>query len=112
MITENFMSGGINYTIKIGQNKMENWSLLDLSEPDNIWFHLSNAPSPYVVLLTNQDIRKIPKNVLYRCGILCKSRSSSKKDNNSLINYTYIKNVGKGTRVGEAIIDCVKVLRV
>lgn len=112
MITENFMSGGINYTIKIGQNKMENWLLLDLSEPDNIWFHLSNAQSPYVVLLTNQDIREIPKNVLYRCGILCKSRSSSKKDNNSLINYTYIKNVHKGAHVGEAIIDKAKVLRV
>ena len=112
MITENFMSCGNNYTIKIGQNKNENWSLLDTSEPNDVWFHLADAPSPYVVLIANQDIRKIPKNVLYRCGILCKSRSSSKKENNSLINYTYIKNVGKGTRVGEAIIDCVKVLRV
>ena len=112
MITETFMSCGVNYTIRIGQNKNENWKLLDISEPDNIWFHLADAPSPYVVLATNKDICEIPKNVLYRCAILCKTRSSSKKENNSLINYTYIRNVHKGTHTGEAIIEKNKVLRV
>lgn len=112
MITETFTSCGINYTIKIGQNKMENWALLDISEPDNIWFHLMDVPSPYVVLVTDKDIREIPKNVLYRCGILCKTRSSSKKLNNSKVNYTYVRNVHKGTYVGEAIINNVKVFRV
>ena len=112
MITEVFTSCGNSYTIKIGQNRKENWTLLDMSEPDNVWFHLADAPSPYVVLVTDQVIREIPKNVIYRCGILCKSRSSSKKENNSNVNYTYIKNVIKGTHEGEAIISKFKVLRI
>ena len=62
MIIETFISCGANYTIKIGQNKMDNWSLLETSEPDNLWFHLADAPSPYVVLVTNLDIREIPKD--------------------------------------------------
>ena len=38
MITENYMSGLDIYQIKIGQNKSENWHLLDNSDENNINF--------------------------------------------------------------------------
>ena len=112
MITEYFINNGKTYTIYIGQNKTENWLLLDTSEPNNIWFHLADAPSPYVILNTNVNLDEIPKSVLYRCGILCKLRSSSKKHNNCYVNYTYIKNVNKGKHIGEVIITNYKNIRV
>ena len=32
--------GNIKYTIKIGQNAKENWTLIDNSEPFDLWFHV------------------------------------------------------------------------
>jgi len=112
MITENLMIGLDRYTIRIGQNKQENWKLLDNSQPNNIWFHLIDRPSPYVVLDTSSNINQIPRNVLHRCGILCKMRSSSRSENNCFVHYNYVKMVRKGEFVGEAYIDNGKTLRV
>ncbi len=112
MITESYMDGRDIYTIKIGQNKNENWSLLDNSNPNNIWFHVSDAPSAYVVLNTSCKIKDVPKRVLYRCAILCKLRSKSCKERNINVNYTYVRNVSKGENTGEAIIQKAKIIRV
>ena len=112
MITESYMDGDDIYMIKIGQNKTENWSLLDTSNPDNIWFHVSGSPSAYVVLTTVCDMKQVPARVLYRCAILCKMRSKSVKECNCNVNYTYVKHVTKGEKEGEAIIKQAKVIRV
>ena len=112
MITESYMDGQDKYTIHIGQNKTDNWSLLDSSNQDNIWFHVSGSPSAYVVLDTVCNIKVVPKRVIYRCAILCKMRSKSAKERNCNVNYTYVKNVTKGENEGEAIIKSIKVIRV
>jgi len=112
MITESYMDGGDIYIIKIGQNKTDNWSLLDSSNPDNIWFHVSGEPSAYVVLDTVCNIKVVPKRVIYRCAILCKMRSKSSKERNCNVNYTYVKHVTKGENEGEAIMSKVKIIRV
>jgi predicted ribosome quality control (RQC) complex YloA/Tae2 family protein len=112
MITESYMDGSDVYVIKIGQNKMENWGLLDDSDPDNIWFHVSGAPSAYVVLNTVCNMKQVPTRVLYRCAVLCKMRSKSAKECNCNVNYTYVKHVTKGEHEGEAIIKHTKVIRV
>jgi predicted ribosome quality control (RQC) complex YloA/Tae2 family protein len=105
MITESYMDGRDIYTIKIGQNKSDNWSLLDCSNPENIWFHVSGAPSAYVILDTVCNINDIPSRVIYRCAVLCNKRSKSRKDRTSVVNYTYVKYVTKGENVGEVVIQ-------
>lgn len=112
MITERYMDGPSIYTIKIGQNKTENWRLLDNSNPQNIWFHVSDAPSAYVVLETVCMIEDVPMKVIYRCAVLCKMRSKSSKERHSNINYTYVKYVSEGEFEGEAIVTNSKKIRV
>ena len=112
MITENYMSGRDIYTIRIGQNKTENWHLLDKSDEKNIWFHVSDTPSAYVILDTMCDIKQLPKMVIYRCAVLCKMHSKSIKNKHATINYTYVKHVTKGDYEGEAIISKAKNIRV
>jgi len=112
MITEELTSDRIMYTLKIGTNKDENWMLLDASDGSNVWFHVSDAPSGYVVLQTDLRIKDIPKNVIRRCAYLCKIRSSSKSVKKCGIMYTYVRNVTKGKHVGEVTVSSWKTVNV
>ena len=35
--------------ILIGKNAKENWDIIDMAEPDDIWFHLSYYPSCHLI---------------------------------------------------------------
>lgn len=112
MLTEYYLDGRDIYTIKIGQNKMENWSLIDCASPDNIWFHVSCVPSAHIVLDTVCNIKDIPSCVIYRCAVLCKKHSKSTTGRHCNVIYTYMKHVAKGDNEGEAIIGKKKSIRV
>jgi len=112
MITESYMEGRDIYTIKIGQNKLDNWNLLESSEPDNIWFHVSGAPSAHIVLDTSCNIKDIPSRVIYRCAVLCSKRSKSHKERHNAVNYTYMKYVSKGENIGEVVVQKSLIIRV
>jgi predicted ribosome quality control (RQC) complex YloA/Tae2 family protein len=95
----------IEYDINIGQNAKDNWKLLDKSESTDIWFHLDNYSSPYVILLMskNETISDIPNEVIKYCGLLCKENSKYKNLNNLSVIYTEIKNLTKGKEIGSVI---------
>ena len=112
MITEEFTSNMITYTLRIGTNKTENWMLLDASDDSHVWFHVSDAPSGYVVLQTDLCIKDIPKHVIRRCAYLCKIRSSSKNIKKCGVVYTYIRNVSKGEHTGEVTVSSCKTVNV
>jgi predicted ribosome quality control (RQC) complex YloA/Tae2 family protein len=50
MKTELFSFNNTEYTIYIGQNKTENWELIDAADSTDIWFHISNHPSCHIIL--------------------------------------------------------------
>ncbi len=99
-----------NLDILIGSNKKENWNLLDISYDTDIWFHLDNESSPYVILSSNLDnlknISNLDKSTLIYCANLCKVNSklinSVKKVD---VIYTTINNLKKGKTVGSVIIQ-------
>lgn len=93
MKEEQFFFNGTNYSIKIGGNKTENDHLVKTSIKTDIWFHVNDAPSSHVVLLNNDKLNKIPKQVIKRCACLCKSNSSSKSGLKCEIIYTEMANV-------------------
>jgi predicted ribosome quality control (RQC) complex YloA/Tae2 family protein len=112
MIIESYMEGQDIYTIKIGQNKLDNWNLVESSEPDNIWFHVSGAPSAHIVLVTSCNIKDIPSRVIYRCAVLCSKRSKSHNERHNIVNYTYMKYVSKGENIGEVVVKKSLAIRV
>ncbi len=121
MKEEQFFFNGTNYSIKIGRNKTENDNLVKTSAKTDIWFHVDgiqstkgaprvftkrvNIPSSHVVLLNNDKLNKIPKQVIKRCACLCKSNSSSKSESKCEIIYTEIANVMPTEHEGQVTVN-------
>jgi predicted ribosome quality control (RQC) complex YloA/Tae2 family protein len=88
-----------NYFANIGKNAKDNWKLLDNAEADDIWFHIDNASSPYVILEV-KNLDHIPDNIISECAKLCKSRSKDKDSKNVSVIYTVVSNLKKGENIG------------
>jgi predicted ribosome quality control (RQC) complex YloA/Tae2 family protein len=85
--------------ISIGKNALDNWRLLEESEPQHYFFHLTHFSSPYVIL-------KNPYNMtqqIIECAELCKAKSKYKNIPRVKVDYTPCSNVSKGEEVGEAL---------
>jgi predicted ribosome quality control (RQC) complex YloA/Tae2 family protein len=95
MKTELFEHNSIKYTIQIGQNKYDNFDIIDESTSKDIWFHVSNIPSCHVILKTNEKNSGIPHQVIKRCAYLCKINSNAKTQSKCIVSYTTIVNVKK-----------------
>ena len=99
-----FIFKDIEYEIRVGQDKHENWQLLDDSDQNDLWFHVANAPSAYVIL-TVFPSQNTPKQVIDYCADLCKTHSKQKHENKCDVMYSQIRNVSKGRHAGEALVQ-------
>ena len=97
---EEFIFKNKIYKIKIGQNKQDNWNLIDESGPNDIWFHTSDYPSSHIVL-ENIDNMAVPKQIVKRCACICKAHSKAKAEKNVDIIYTPIYSIKKTNIVGQ-----------
>lgn len=100
---EEFIFENKIYKIKIGQNKQDNWDLIDASQLNDIWFHTSDYPSSHIVLenIDNMTISGFPKQVIKRCACICKANSKAKAEKNVDIIYTPIYSIKKTNIVGQ-----------
>lgn len=89
------------YTIYIGENAKENWELIDQASQNDLWFHLDNLPSPHVILCVEN--KKIPKQIIKECALLCQSNSKYSNLKKISVIYTEIKHVSKDKQVGSVI---------
>lgn len=92
-----------NYSYFVGRSAKENWALLDSTEPFDIWFHLDNQSSPYVILEI-RDNSEIDFNILVEGAKLCKQYSKAKNDKNVVVIYCPVENLKKGKKLGEVIL--------
>ena len=101
--------GDIKYTIKIGTNAKENWSLIDNSYSEDLWFHLDDLPSTHVIIsqdANNNGDTFYPNQIIALGADYCKSYSKNgKKLHKVKIVYTEIKNLKKGKEVGSVYIS-------
>jgi predicted ribosome quality control (RQC) complex YloA/Tae2 family protein len=88
-----------NYFANVGKNAKENWNLLDNAEADDIWFHIDNASSPYVILEV-KNLDPIPDNIIRECAKICKSLSKDKDVKSVSVIYTLVSNLKKGNSLG------------
>ncbi len=99
---EEFIFKNKIYKIKIGQNKQDNWDLIDASNPNDIWFHTSDYPSSHIVL-ENIDNMAVPKQIVKRCACICKANSKAKAEKNIDIIYAPIYSIKKTSIIGQVI---------
>src|SRR3990167_11422134 len=91
------------FDISIGTSAKENWDILSTALQNDLWFHLGgNLSSPHIILHIpeNMKARKIPKQAINKCAILCKMHSKYKDINRVSVIYTETKNVSKAGKIG------------
>eukprot|EP00300_Choanocystis_sp_HF-7_P025121 c26798_g1_i1.p1 GENE.c26798_g1_i1~~c26798_g1_i1.p1 ORF type:complete len:106 (-),score=13.08 c26798_g1_i1:67-384(-) len=91
--------------IRIGENASENWTLLSNAKQTDLWFHVKNAPSAYVIMTPLESISQ--SNIL-ECAKLAKQHSRLKHSHRCKISWTEAKNVKRGSQTGEAITRNIK----
>ena len=112
MKKEVFEHNSIEYIIEIGQNKHDNFDIIDSACLTDIWFHVEDMPSCHVILKTDQKITSIPKQVIKRCAYLCKINSKAKTQSKCNISYTTIDNVSKTEIIGQVHVKKCKTVSV
>lgn len=90
---------------QIGRNSNSNWKLLSTTNDNDIWVHLKDYPSCYVIIKCKKGIT-IDGDYITYAGKLCCLHSKIKKTNkkSASINYIECKHVKKGTSSGQAIL--------
>jgi len=88
---------------RVGQNAKENFDLIDDSEADDLWFHISKTSSCHVVASIPPDNnydKKIIKRIAVQGAVICKQYSNYKSEKVVHVIYTKIHNLVKTPKVG------------
>lgn len=99
MKTEVIYIHGLNkeVTFYIGQNKNDNFDVIDKGDPEDLWFHANDVSSCHVVAIIPKDSSKKDIKYIVKMGaLLCKKNTSKLKDQCQIeIIYTQIENIEK-----------------
>ena len=100
------------YVIQIGENKSDNFDIIDQANITDIWFHVEGMPSCHIILKTDEKMRDIPNQVIKRCAYLCKINSKAKSLKICTISYTTIDNITKTNVLGQVEVKKYKTVNV
>lgn len=110
----------LDISYAVGGNAQENHDIIDVAQPDDIWFHLSNLPSCHVIasmptdqIITKPELHRILKQGALICiqnsnVAVSKSNKSSKTD----VEWTRIENVTKMDIPGKVLAEKVRIISV
>lgn len=85
----------------VGNDSKENWKILENADDEDVWIHLHNYSSPYVILKSYKTLDN--KDLLYG-GFICKKNSKHKYIDNIKMVFSLVKHVKKGKCSGEVIL--------
>ena len=88
----------------IGTNASDNFTVIDMGDPDDYWFHAKDVSSCHVVAKINEgkiiDKRRL-KSIIKRGALICKQNTSKLNTMDKVeFIYTKIKNVTKTDKHG------------
>lgn len=89
------------HVCKIGESAQENWELIDQAKKQGWFFHLTDFPSPYVVLECGKS--EPNAHIRQRCAEICVENSKQKNSGKVKVDATPVSNVkvDKKDEVGE-----------
>jgi len=97
--------------LQVGTSAQHNWDLLKKAHPSDLWFHVQNTSSAYVIL----HRESITPTTVREAATLAKLHSKHKHYSRVKVIYCAVNNLKKGATVGEVIIKnqkCTKTLLV
>lgn len=84
------------YTILIGKNNLQNEKLTcKTAKPDDVWFHIKNAPGSHVILCTSEHSGQITAHSVECAASLAAWYSSARNAGKTDVDYTRVKHVKK-----------------
>ena len=92
----------LSITYKIGQNQNEQFSIIDSSGENDLWFHANHESSCHVACEIPPEIKKDHLRYLVKMGaLLCKQNTNKlKSQKNVEIIYARIKDISKTNIAG------------
>jgi len=108
-----FINLNKSFTFYIGENENEQFEIMDIAKPNDIWFHAETGSSCHVILSLDENInlsKKEKHTILKRGALLCKMNTNRIKSSTEKMafHYTYIKNVKKTNKPGRVITENMK----
>ena len=89
----------------IGKNDKQNdYILSKLSNSNDFWFHIKDAPSAHIIVKNSNKLENLPDDVVFEVAKLLKNISFGEKASKVSIIYTFRKYVNKGTSKGLAFV--------
>ena len=97
--------------IVIGQNAKENWEIIDLASPTDIWFHLSKFSSCHLICSPNRELTN--KEIAYLANMCKEYTKKCANMRNVYVNFTQVKNIRKHkTDIGAVFMKKYKTVKV
>ena len=109
-----FTQIGRNITFSVGNNASENFSVIDGSKENDIWFHVKDYSSCHVVASIPEDLKLTKKNLKYiikQGAVLCKKYSKYSNVKDLAIIYTTMNNVQKTEVIGSVLTSNIKTIQ-
>ena len=99
-------------TFYIGQNKVDNFDIIDAAKSSDLWFHAKEESSCHVVCELPDDIEKKQLRYIVKIGaLMCKQNTPKLKSIKEVdMIYTAIKNVTKNNLDGCVITENTKTI--
>lgn len=108
------LSGSLDISFLVGTSAKDNFDIIDICHPDDVWFHVKDESSCHVIAKISEMGEKIDKKmrrlIIKQGALLCKMESKYKSVKNLEIIYTKVKNVKKTTTVGSVIAQPVSII--
>ena len=103
-----------NILYRIGKCAKGNDTIIDMAEPNDIWFHLGGGlSSAHVIACVHTQpkmTKKQQRDIIKRCSLLLKMQSSTQCKSLTEVVYTKIQNVHKTDTLGQVHLDNCKTL--
>jgi predicted ribosome quality control (RQC) complex YloA/Tae2 family protein len=97
----------ITVTFHVGKSQQENHAVIDMGQPDDIWFHLADTSSSHVVAVVpvGSVDRKMRGAIIRRGALLCKINTAKMAGSkNVAVTYARCKDITKGSIPGQVLI--------
>jgi predicted ribosome quality control (RQC) complex YloA/Tae2 family protein len=107
MKTEDIFIVTINKNVRflIGTSAKENSRIIDVSDPNDLWFHSRDYSSCHVIAEMPTEVSDISEIISTGCQLCINNTNKLKSKNKVYINYDYLYNISKTKTIGEVNIN-------
>ena len=117
MITKSIFIPAIKREIEfhIGENAQDNFDLIDMCKPIDLWFHIHKESSCHVIADMPTDVKYTKaqlSKIVTQGAVCCKQHSKLKSKQDVEICYTQLVNIVKTHVIGQVIMREFKIVTI